>query len=175
MEFLSSLDVTTVVMGIIGLCGTIVTGLLTFLGVTYAASLSRNKIAADTKATIEDGNLRKAQTDNEVQLGMIRLNDELERRMTEMKAEIKELREDQRGLREDKRILEERLMDVQKKYDAILKEYQLLMASHKLKQEENERLHVKVDEQRKILEELRARMTVQETTTSTTTTLSTPA
>lgn len=175
MEFLSSLDLTTILVGIIGLCGTVATGLLTFLGVTYAAAQSRNKIAAETRSVIEEGNLRKAQADNEVQAGMIRLNDELELRMAEMKAEIKELREDQRGLREDKRILEERLMDVQKKYDAILQEYQLLMAAHKLKQEENERLHAQLDEQRKILEELRARMTVQETTTSTTTTLSTPA
>ncbi len=174
MDF-TNFDLTTVVIGLLGLCGTVLANMLTFVGVMYGTSLQRNKLHAESLTAIEEGNLKKAQAANEIQNGMIRLNDELESKLKDLKAEIKELRDDQRGLREDKRILEERLLDVQRKYEAILQEYQLLMASHKLKQEENERLHAQLDEQRRLLEELRARMTVQETTTSTTTSVVGPA
>ena len=153
-----SIDITIVVVGIITLCGNVVSALLTFIGVVYVAASQRNKLHAETMDTLNKSKLTAAQVETEIQEGLLRLNNELEQKIAELKVETKELREEMRGLKEDKRILEERLLDVQRKYEAILQEYQALMADNNQKTLENAKLRSDLEEQKVLLEELKAKL-----------------
>lgn len=158
---MGNIDITVILVGLITLCGNMVTGLLTLIGTVVITASQRNKLHAETLDKLSEADQRKAQTAIELQDGMSRLNAELEQRMTALRKEVLDLQEDLRGLREEKRILEERLLDVQRKYEAILQEYQRLISKHALTEEENFKLKRELDEQRKLLEELKTSVHLQ--------------
>lgn len=159
---IGSIDVTVIIVGIISLCGNVVTALLTFVGIMYGTAVQRNKIHAETMNTIGNTKFTETKIEAEIQAGLIRLNTELEQKINDLKAETKELREELRGVKDDRRILEERLLDVQRKYEAILQEYQALTAAHLLKTDENNKLRIELEEQRKLLDELKVSMNAKD-------------
>lgn len=158
MVNLSNIQWTEVIVGLMTLCGTLLTGALTLIGVLYGTSIQRNKIAQETRGLLIDQQVKRGEIDAQVQESLIRLNTELEQKVSELKSEAKDLREEMRGLKDDKRILEERLLDVQKKYDAILLEYQGLIAVNASKEAENRQLKADLEETRRVLEELKRRV-----------------
>ena len=155
---MDNLDITQIAVGFVTLCGVVVTGLLTLIGTLYGTALQRNKLNAETKDVIASERLKQSQVESEIQAGLIRLNNELEQKIGDLKTETRELRDELRGVKEDKRILEERLLDIQRKYEAILQEYQALMADNARKTAENEKLRAELDEQRALLEDLKEQL-----------------
>jgi chromosome segregation ATPase len=155
------IDFTIIIVGLFTLCGQVATGLLTVAGVIYGTAVQRNRLHAETVSKISESKLTDAKIETEIQEALIRLNDELESKIKDLKQETKELREELSGVKQDRRILEERLMDVQRKYEAILQEYQALMAAHALKTDENNKLREELEEQRALLEDLKTSVSLQ--------------